>query len=192
MGIRTLLDGIAPVPAIDPPVREVVRSLPVAEAHAALFCEDPAMAARLRPSDTTRVARALEVVRSTGRSLSAWQEQREGGIGSKVALTPIVIDPPRAQVVARSESRVGVMMASGAIEEAAALRDRSLDPKLPVMRAIGVPPLLAFLSGDRTIDQAAEQIRTDTRAYIKRQQTWMRGQFPPEWPRLSSVPESHT
>jgi tRNA dimethylallyltransferase len=192
MYIRTLLDGIAPVPPIDPAVREAVRAMPVAEGYAALALEDPAMAERLRPTDTARVARALEVVRSTGKSLSTWQRQLAGGIGQNVALTPIVIDPPRTEVVARSDSRVGVMMAGGAIEEVAALRDRRLEPDFPVMRAIGVPPLLDYLSARLTRDQAAEQIRADTKAYIKRQQTWMRGQFPKDWPRRSSVPKQDT
>jgi tRNA dimethylallyltransferase len=76
--IRTLLDGIAPVPAIDPDIREAVRAMPVAEAHAALSREDPERAALLNPADTTRVARALEVVRSTGHSLAYWQAHKEG------------------------------------------------------------------------------------------------------------------
>jgi tRNA dimethylallyltransferase len=184
MYIRTLLDGIAPVPSIDPAVRDTVRAMPVAETYEALSREDPAMAERLRPSDTTRVARALEVVRSTGKSLAEWQRDLAGGIGDQVALNPIVIDPPRDEVVARSDSRVGVMMASGAVEEVAALRTRWLDPALPVMRAIGVPPLVAYLSGMVSRDEAADQIRADTKAYIKRQQTWMRGQFPALWPRV--------
>ncbi len=188
--IRTLLDGIAPVPAIDPAIRDAVRALDVVSAHAELVSEDPLMAARLRPSDTTRVARALEVIRSTGRSLAAWQRELQGGIGAEVALDPIVLDPPRERVVARSDSRVGQMLASGAIEEVAALRDRHLDPALPVMRAIGVPPLLAYLAGQETIDTAAEQIRADTKAYIKRQQTWMRGQFPVDWPRVPNLDET--
>jgi tRNA dimethylallyltransferase len=182
--IRTLLDGIAPVPPIDPAVREAVRALDVTEAYAMLAKEDDVMAARLRPSDTTRVARALEVVRSTGRSLAEWQQDLAGGITHDLNLTAIVIDPPRADVVARSDSRVTDMLAGGAVEEVAELRARGLDPALPVMRAIGVPPLLRYLAGDLTIDQAAEQIRADTKAYIKRQQTWMRGQFPAGWLRV--------
>ena len=77
--LRTLIEGIAPVPEIDPAVRKAVRALPVAEAHAALASEDPEAAARLRPSDTTRTARALEVVRSTGKPLKAWQAEKAGG-----------------------------------------------------------------------------------------------------------------
>ncbi|CAM3200694.1 tRNA dimethylallyltransferase [Sphingomonas antarctica] len=187
--IRTLLDGIAPVPAIDPALRSEVRALDVADAHAALALEDPHMAARLRPSDTTRVARALEVMRSTGRSLSDWQSERVGGIAAQISLNPLILDPPREDVVRQSDSRVEAMLAGGAIEEVAALRARTLDPNLPVMRAIGVPPVLKYLSGELTHDQAVEQISMDTRAYIKRQQTWMRGQFPGDWPRLVFVPK---
>ena len=68
--LRTLLDGIAPVPSIDPAIREEVRAMPVAEAHVMLAELDPPAAARLAPGDTTRVARALEVVRSTGKPLA--------------------------------------------------------------------------------------------------------------------------
>jgi tRNA dimethylallyltransferase len=89
--LRTLLFGIAPVPAIDPDVRDAVRALPVDEAYAALAIADPAAAARLNPADTTRVARALEVVRSTGRPLADWQQDREGGIAGDIALAPLVL-----------------------------------------------------------------------------------------------------
>ena len=72
--MRTLLDGIAPVPPIDPAIRDEVRALPVADAYRQLGELDPAAATRLAPTDTTRVARALEVVRSTGRALATWQQ----------------------------------------------------------------------------------------------------------------------
>ncbi len=91
--IRTLLDGIAPIPAIDPAMRAEVRSLPTPEAYAALAEEDPVRATQLNPGDTTRICRALEVVRSTGKPLGDWQERREGGIGSDVALHPAILLP---------------------------------------------------------------------------------------------------
>src|SRR5215207_6205293 len=89
--LRTLLDGIAPVPAIDPGIRAAVRGASVAENLAALTPLDPCAAARLNPGDTTRIARALEVVWSTGRTLAEWQAQRRGGIGDAVALTPLIL-----------------------------------------------------------------------------------------------------
>src|SRR3546814_19828236 len=83
------------MPPIDPDIRATVRGLPVAEAHEALRTEDQAAAARLRPSDTSRVARALEVVRSTGRQLGEWQEEKVGGTAWEMQLGPTVLVTPR-------------------------------------------------------------------------------------------------
>lgn len=79
--ITTLIDGIAPMPAIEPAVREAVRAMPLAEAHAALQREDPERAAVLSANDSARVRRALEVVRSTGQGMAHWHSARNGGIG---------------------------------------------------------------------------------------------------------------
>ncbi len=178
--IRTLLDGIAPVPDIDPAVRAAVRTLAAGEAHAALRQADPVAAARLHPNDTTRLQRALEVVRSTGRPIADWQEARTGGIAGQVLLSTEVIDLPVAELYARCDARVDRMIAAGALEEAAALRERRLDPGLPVMRAIGVPELLACLAGERSLADAASAIKQATRNYAKRQRTWLRHQLPHE------------
>jgi tRNA dimethylallyltransferase len=184
--IRTLLDGIAPIPAIDPAVREEVRALPVAEAHAALAREDPERAAALNPADSTRVARALEVVRSTGRPLARWQEQREGGIGGMIGLRPLVLLPDRAWLYERCDRRFTQMLERGAIEEVRALLARQLHPKLPVMRAIGVPETAGFLAGKLSFHDAVEAGQQATRNYAKRQYTWLRNQPPPEWLRIGS------
>ena len=182
--LRTLLDGIAPVPPIDPAVRAAVRALPVAQAHAALTIEDPARAAALHPSDSTRVARALEVVRSTGHSLGDWQAQRTGGIAGAIALHPVILLPAREWVYARCDQRFARMLEQGAVPEVAALLARELDPALPVMRAIGVAEIAAVLRGESTLDTAREHGARATRQYVKRQFTWLRHQCPAEWPRL--------
>lgn len=181
--LRTLLFGIAPVPAIDPDVRDAVRALPVDEAYGALAIADPAAAARLNPADTTRVARALEVVRSTGRPLADWQQDREGGIAGGIALAPLVLLPPRDWLRDRCDRRLVQMFEGGAIDEAAALVARDLDPALPVMRAIGVPQIAALLGGKISREGALEQAQSATRQYAKRQFTWFRHQPPPDWPR---------
>lgn len=181
--LRTLLDGIAPVPEIDPQVREDVRALPVAEAHAALAVADPEAAGRLAPADTARVARALEVVRSTGRTLGAWQQAREGGIADSVALAPLILLPPRDQLRGRCDERLAQMFDHGAIEEAEALLARGLDPDLPAMRAIGVPQIARHLAGAIDRAGALEQAQAATRQYAKRQYTWFRHQPPAGWPR---------
>ena len=181
--IRTLLDGIAPVPPIDAAVREAVRALPVADAYAALQAEDPARAALLAPADAARIARALEVVRSTGRSIADWQTRKTGGIGHAIALHPLILLPDRAALYARCDARFALMLERGAIDEVRALLARQLDPALPVMRAIGVPEIAAFLRGESTLDEAETAAAQATRNYAKRQYTWFRRQPPPEWPR---------
>ena len=181
--LTTLLDGIAPVPAIDPAVRATIRAASVAENYAALTPLDPCAAARLNPGDTTRIARALEVVRSTSRTLGQWQEQRSGGIADRIALRPLILLPPRDWLVERCDRRFAAMVDAGALDEVAALLDRRLDPDLPVMRAIGVPHLGAYLRGESSRDFALAAGQLATRRYAKRQYTWFGNQPPPDWPR---------
>ncbi|MFV1920732.1 tRNA (adenosine(37)-N6)-dimethylallyltransferase MiaA [Sphingomonas sp. MJ1 (PH-R8)] len=186
--LRTLLDGIAPVPEIDPAIRAEVRALPVAEAHAALARLDPQAAERLRASDTTRVARALEVVRSTGRPLAEWQAAREGGIADRIDLVPLVLLPDRPWLVERCDRRLEAMFGGGAVEEVAALLAREdLSPDAPVRRAIGVPQIAAYLQGEISREQALAESRLATRQYAKRQYTWFRNQPPADWHRATAT-----
>jgi len=184
--IRTLLEGIAPVPEIDPAIREAVRALPVSEAYAALQAEDPERAAALSPSDSSRIARALEVVRSTGEPLAHWQQQREGGVGGEVTLHPAIVLPDRKVLYARCDARFGRMLESGAVEEVEALLARKLSPSLPVMRAIGVPEIAGWLTGEWSREKALARGRQATRNYAKRQYTWFRRQPPGNWPQFES------
>ena len=184
--LRTLLDGIAPVPQIDPAIRAEVRALPVAEAHAALAREDPARAAMLAPADAARISRALEVVRSTGKTLAEWQQERTGGIGAGVALQAAVLLPDRAWLYERCDQRFAAMLGGGAIGEVEALLARNLDPALPVMRAIGVPEIASCLRGECSLDEARAAGAQATRNYAKRQYTWFRRQPPPEWKRIET------
>ncbi len=183
--LRTLIEGIAPVPEIDPAIRAAVRALPVAEARAALTQEDPEAAARIRPGDTTRTARALEVVRSTGRTLKAWQAEKSGGIISDITLKPLILLPPREWLYARCDARFEAMLSDAGIAEVRALLARHLPPLAPVMRAIGVREIAACLHGELSREQALEAGRTATRQYAKRQYTWFNRQPPPHWPRFT-------
>jgi tRNA dimethylallyltransferase len=185
--IRTLLDGIAPVPDIDPDIRATVRAMPVAKAYDALSREDPASAARLAPADTSRIARALEVIRSTGRSIVDWRQEKVGGIGVQVRLAPLVMLPPREWLYARCDLRFEAMLGQGAIEEVEALRARHLAPDLPVMRAIGVPEITAWLEGEISRDDMIERAQLATRQYAKRQYTWFSRQPPSGWHRETEV-----
>ena len=185
--LRTLIDGIAPVPAIDSDVRARVRSAPLEENRDKLAALDPDAAARLRPGDTTRINRALEVILSTGRTLGEWHKEREGGIGTDVELSAIVLLPPRKWLYARCDERFAHMIDQGAVSEVEALLARNLNPNLPVMRAIGVAELSAYLRGETTLDHAVTVGRQATRRYAKRQYTWFAHQPPAEWPRFQEA-----
>lgn len=181
--LRTLLEGIAPVPEIAPAIRQEVRAMTVEHAYAMLLREDPPQAHRLRPTDTTRVARALEVIRSTRRPLAHWQQERVGGIGAEMSLLPLILLPPREWLYQRCDLRFEGMLEHEGRHEVRQLLDRGLDPALPVMRAIGVSQISALERGEMTWDDALAQGRTATRQYAKRQYTWFKRQPPAEWPR---------
>jgi len=182
--LRTLLEGIAPVPPIDETIRREVREASGEENRARLMSLDAPLAARLKPADKARIARALEVVLSTGRSLGAWQEQREGGIGAQVDLRPIILLPPRDWLYARCDARFASMIDQGAIEEVKGLLARGLDPDLPIMRSIGVREIGACLAGDASVGEAVAAGQQATRRYAKRQYTWFAHQPPSGWPRF--------
>jgi len=185
--LRTLLDGIAPVPAIDADVRGRVREADVVDNYEKLRTFDPAAATRLRPADTARVNRALEVILSTGRTLGEWQEQREGGIAGEVELRPLILLPPRKWLYTRCNDRFAHMIDQGAVSEVEALLTRKLNPNLPVMRAIGVRELSAYLLGSITLDEAIAAGQQATRRYAKRQYTWFAHQPPADWPRFQEA-----
>ncbi len=173
--LRALLDGIADVPPIDLEVRAEVRALDPAAARAALTREDPGATV----TDPQRVARALEVVRSTGRPLAHWQAVAAPGLSAAADVETIVVAPPRAELHARIDERLAAMVAGGAVDEVAALVGRRLDAGLPVMKALGVAAFAAVLRGEKTLAAAVAETAAATRAFAKRQSTWFRNQ--PGW-----------
>jgi tRNA dimethylallyltransferase len=188
--LRTLIEGIAPIPEIDPAIRRKVRAMAPGEAHMALVLEDRDAARRLRPGDTARTQRALEVVRSTGRTLRDWQEEKIGGIGDQVALHPLILLPPRDWLHDRCDERLDKIFSDEGIGEVHSLLERRLPALAPVMRAIGVPEIAAFLRNELTREQALATARIATRQYAKRQYTWFRRQPPADWPRFESPLDS--
>ncbi len=174
---HALTQGIADIPPPDPPARAEARALLAeigpAALHARLAQVDPATAARLRPADSQRIARAWEVWRGTGRALAAWQsETRLPAAGWRFAA--IHLDPPRDVLRAAITARFAAMLEAGALAEVAAVLALGLDPSLPGMRAHGVPELAAHLRGEITLPEAAGRAIAATARYTKRQATWFR------------------
>lgn len=178
---KALTEGLSPMPPVPDDVRSEFRARvegwETMRLHAELAERDPEMADRLRPSDRLRIMRALEVVLATGRSLASFQGEREPGPLGEGRLLRLFVMPERNEVRARIDRRFEAMMAQGALEEVAALRERRLDPLLPVMRAHGVPGLIAHLDGEIGLAEAIARGQADTRAYAKRQVTWFRHQM---------------
>jgi tRNA dimethylallyltransferase len=139
------------------------------------------------PRFPAKIARALEVVRSTGRTLDEWQLERSGGIVGKVHLHPLILLPPREQLYQRCDLRFADMLEDGAVGEVEALLERNLDPDLPVMRAIGVGEIAGLLRGELSRDEVLARGAQATRNYAKRQYTWFRRQPPPSWPREEAL-----
>ena len=189
--LTALLHGLAPVPAIDPAVRAEVRSADREANWEALARLDQHATERLRPGDTQRIARALEVVRSTGRTLTEWQAERTGGLAGHRAVTGVVLDPGRDTLANRIDTRLSRMVSQGALEEVAALLARTdVPPDAPVWRAIGARAFARHLAGDLSLEDAVVEAEQATRAYAKRQRTWFRHQPPVQWPRVESSGEA--
>jgi tRNA dimethylallyltransferase len=191
---KALTRGLSAVPPLPVAIREEVRARlerdGVEALHAELAQRDPVSAERLNPRDRTRVARALEVVEATGRSLTDWHRDGLPPLLPQGQFRALFLSPDREQLYARIDSRFEAMLLSGALEEVAALAARRLDPLLPAMKAHGVPALIRHLEGEITRDEAAEIGRADTRHYAKRQFTWFRHQLPEfEWVRPEAARE---
>ena len=187
---RALAEGISQMPDIPAVVRNRWRAAldergPV-ELHEILMREDPAAAARLKPGDGQRIIRALEVLEASGRSILHWQAARGRPLIDRDSARFLVIEPDRADLVARIDARFDTMIERGALAEVRALDALGLDPALPAMKAIGVPELLAALAGALTLPQAVQRAKIATRQYAKRQATWFRHQLGGEWKRVNS------
>jgi tRNA dimethylallyltransferase len=186
---KALTTGLAAVPPIPADIRQRVRGQLQSEGVAPLYAElldrDPAVAHRLMPNDRSRIARALEVVLATGRSLADWHReglppQIDGAQAIKVFITC-----ERKALVSRIERRFAGMMEAGALEEVRALSERALNPMLPAMKAHGVPWLIRHLNGEITREEAVAGAIMDTRRYAKRQVTWYRNQMK-DWTALAA------
>jgi tRNA dimethylallyltransferase len=183
---KALTRGLSAVPAIATEVRDDVRARldrdGVEALHAQLMARDPVTAQRLKPRDRARIARALEVVEATGRSLTDWHRDGLPALLAPGTFTAVFLEMERRELYARIDARFDGMLKAGALDEVAALAARNLDPLLPAMKAHGVPALIRHLAGEISVEEAATIGKADTRHYAKRQFTWFRHQLPEfEW-----------
>ena len=178
---KALTEGLSDIPDIPEEIRARYRLLAQTGSpqalHAELARRDPLTATRLRPTDPQRIVRALEVLEATGRPLAEWQATKRPPLLPLAHAFPLVMSVDRAELYRCCDARFDAMIAEGAIEEAGAVAALGLDPSLPAMRAVGLPPLLAYARGEISFEEAAERAKTNTRNYAKRQISWMNGNF---------------
>ncbi len=179
--LRALMRGLAPVPEIPAAIRAAatdrLRTLGSVALHDELARRDPDSAARLPPSDTQRILRHWEVLEATGRPLTRWQREAPAG-PDDLRFETVVLLPPRQALYAACDARFMRMLDRGALEEVRLLAALGLPPDRPVMKAVGVPELMAFLGGALPWEAAIARGRQATRRYAKRQITWFRHQLP--------------
>lgn len=175
---KALLEGLSPVPEIPGDIRRFWRAEAAekgsAALHGVLQTRDPEMAERLPPSDPQRIVRALEVLDASGKSLREWQATAGTPLIEENEADCIHVCPPREALYARCDMRLDRMIEAGALDEVRRLQALGLHPSLPVMRALGVRPFLAYLNGLLDWEAALADAKTETRRYAKRQMTWAR------------------
>ncbi len=175
---KGLTEGLSPVPDVAPGVRahwrKQAETVGAQRLHEILSVRDPVMAEKLNPADPQRIVRALEVLDSSGKSLSHWQAQPGTPVIAEANAVRLLVRRDREDLHLRAGRRFDEMMTGGALDEVSALGALQLDPASPVMRALGVAPLLAAVRGQMQLAEAIAQAKAETRHYIKRQDTWFR------------------
>jgi tRNA dimethylallyltransferase len=173
--LRALLTGLPEMPARDPALRSRIRRIPPARLHRWLTKVDPVSGSRIAPGDRHRLERALEVWMTARRPISSFQQAAEEMRSTKIALS---VD--RTELSRRLDERVESMYRSGLVEET-----RSLLQKFPrtarPFGSIGYREAAALIAGEITTAAAIDETRRRTRAYAKRQMTWLRSERNMHW-----------
>jgi tRNA dimethylallyltransferase len=163
--LTALTEGLADIPPTPPHVRTEAETLLKSDGLSAMIAQlDPATAERIDLKNPARVARAWEVLQTTGRGLAVWQA------------TGFVVNAPKNWLTPRIETRFRQMIEQGALDEARTNRPGWTADR-PSAKAIGAAELMAHLDGTITLEQAIERATILTRQFAKRQRTWFRARM---------------
>lgn len=186
MYFNALINGLNTLPPSNPQVRlqlqTQIEQKGLLYLHQNLAELDPKSAEKIHPNDPQRIIRALEVYKSTGKSLSAWQAETK----NKLAYNFIqfsIMPSERAELHKNIEIRFDQMLANGFIDEVESLlRKYTLHEDLPALRCVGYRQVWQYLQGQLDQHEMRERGVIATRQLAKRQVTWLRG-----WPNLMSL-----
>lgn len=173
--LRALLAGLPKLPGRSEKIRRRLREIKPERLHRWLSRVDPQSGRSIAPADRHRVERALEVWLMSGEPISKWERPTDEISSLKIALS---LD--RKLLVARLDARVGEMYASGLVDETRALLER-YPPSARPFTAIGYREAVAVIEGKMEIEAAMNETRRRTRAYAKRQVTWLRAERNVHW-----------
>lgn len=183
MYFRALTKGIASLPSGDPQVRRKIDREADASGwpamHEQLMKIDPVAANRIKPTDSQRIQRALEVFEVSGRSLSDWHAASDSpAADSASSYLKVALDvADRSELHARIEQRLDLMFNSGLVEEVAGLMQRDgLTRDMPSMRSVGYRQVWSHLVGEVTLEESRYRALVATRQLAKRQFTWLRSE----------------
>jgi tRNA dimethylallyltransferase len=173
--VRAVVDGLAiPQVAPNPTLRAALEADAAAHGpdalHARLAALDPIAAARIAPSNTRRVIRALEVCITSGRPFS----EQQGARPTPYRPLLLGLNMERQALYARADTRVDAMLAAGLVEETRGLVARGYDWHLPAMSSLGNREIGTYLRGEASLTEAVARLKLNTHAYIRRQLTWFR------------------
>lgn len=180
--VRALLYGLFDGPAADPALRAALAERPLAELHAELSVRDPDSAARIDPHDRKRLTRALEVLATTGVTMTEHHRRHDHRtVPPRYPHRLIGLAPPRDALYRTIDARVDAMLAAGLLDEVRALRAAGFAPPLRSQQAIGYAELHEHLDGRLDLSRAIELVKRNSRRYARRQLSWYRSQPAVEW-----------
>jgi tRNA dimethylallyltransferase len=181
MYLNALREGLADIPAAHEMVRkelfDTLGEHGIERLYERLKAKDPLSADRLKPTDTQRILRALEVVESTGKPIHTYWSQNQKVINNPFIFTAIAVED-RSILHQRIQDRTEKMMKNGLIDEVRRLYERGdLHAELPSIRSVGYRQVWDYFLGKSVLKEVDEKITISTRQLAKRQITWMRS-----WP----------
>ena len=175
--LQSLMLGLPKIPQIEPGVRAGLEAKSASDGLDSLFKMaqdvDPEAMEGVEPENAQRIIRILEVWQATGRKLSDWQKEREGGIGQ---IPVFWLQRSRENLYNRINGRVDKMMADGWLGEVHNLA-KCVPLDAPAWQSLGYRELLHACTPEQ-VAHVVEEVKRKTRNYAKRQITWFRWQIP--------------
>jgi len=184
--INAVINGTFKTPGADKKIREELQKrlssgTSLKELHDELKKIDPDTASRVHENDNYRITRALEVYYSTGKTMSYFRELHDKESNTNFEPLIIVLDVAKEELQKRVELRTKKMMGSGLLDEVKDLLKNGCTEDLKPMKSIGYLQAVKVLKGEININEAIEEINTETIALAKRQLTWFKKRTGTKW-----------